>query len=56
MIEYRVRDHCWYAGSVVGEGKYKKRLTPRPCINIEYSHRVDGIRTEPGEGSPLDQC
>ena len=24
VIEYRVRDLCWHACSVVGEGKYKK--------------------------------
>ena len=24
LIEFRVRDHCWHACSVVGEGKYKK--------------------------------
>ena len=24
MIEFRVRDRCWHACSVVGEGKFKK--------------------------------
>ena len=23
-LNTRVRDHCWHAGSVVGEGTYKK--------------------------------
>ena len=38
MIEFRVRDHCWHACSVVGEGNIK-RLTPRPYVSIEYSYR-----------------
>ena len=29
-----------------------KRLTPRPCINVEYSHRVDYMEEEARRALP----
>ena len=49
MIEFRVRDHCWHACSVVGEGKYKKADS-----KTLYLHRVNDVRAE-HVGLPLDQ-
>ena len=48
MIECRVRDHCWHACSVIGEGKYKKADS-----KTLYEHRVftRSVRAEPVEGS-----